>query len=461
MEKIRGLHIFILVLAALAIAVMQVKPYESGPPIGDAYDYLSVAETLYTDGVFTDGNQGRDAVATGPNGEGLFFSPGYPAMVTAFMHLDPTFKETAFCLNENRFAENRDALCAKGYGSFLWFQALLVATSFVLIWFCAHSMTGKYSVSWLAFIIATAAGIYGFYAQNFFVEPLVVPFFTAACLGLIYCLKNPRALTFFLTGVFFGLTVLVRPSFTYPFYGFLIIACIALLITMPKKQALLLLIAAVGGYALTAGPWIIRNGMLFDIWAVSAGYAPFILVQRVSYNMMSWAEVGVALVYWFPDFGDSLAKDWFPKELYTKLDFANPQGYYVDGKSGFKAAAIDAAGGRENLFSYLLSTYVLGDFAKHIGVTFALLWRGMWIEKYWGLICLSLLLGTGLAQTLKKKYALLIFAAPALFMAGLHAFVSVSIPRYNIVMVPALSIGAAIALVALASWIMKKRNKAQ
>ena len=92
---------------------------------------------------------------------------------------------------------------------------------------------------------------------------------------------------------------------------------------------------------------------------------------------------------------------------------------------------------------------VHGVFA-HVLVTLPLVVRGIWISSYPGAIMLLLFVPVLILSIRKRRYELAIFALPAWFMLGFHAFVSVNVTRYNLIMLPGLATGSALALMALA-----------
>ena len=99
---------------------------------------------------------------------------------------------------------------------------------------------------------------------------------------------------------------------------------------------------------------------------------------------MSWLEWLGGWVYYLPDFGDDLAKTLFGKETLEGLGWG-PQSYYEYGAhvlhpEAHARTAPDVATG------YLIKTYVLGDPLKFSAVTALLIWRGIFVGRYLGLL---------------------------------------------------------------------------
>jgi hypothetical protein len=118
--------------------------------------------------------------------------------------------------------------------------------------------------------------------------------------------------------------------------------------------------------------------------------------------------------------------------------------------------SVEKAGGRENLLPWLIKNEVLGNLGKHISVTFSMLWRGMWVSKYWGLIAIPVFAGVFIYALRSAWLSFVIFSMPPWFMAGFHAFTSVNVVRYNLILVPCLAIAAAFAIVKAGGFVRSK-----
>ena len=180
-----------------------------------------------------------------------------------------------------------------------------------------------------------------------------------------------------------------------------------------------------------------------NAYTISKGYGPFILKQRLSYNDMNMREWRASFVYGLPDFGDSLAKDLFPIEDYARFDYSNPDGFYMMASAALSKEATNGETPEKDELSTLFKRQIFGNLFQHTIVTLSLAWRGMWISKYWGLIAIPLFLGV-FAYALRTGWAaFLALSLPPWFMLGLHAFTSVNVPRYNLILIPCLAIAVA------------------
>ena len=417
-------------------------------PVLDELTYISVAVDIYEHGIYGDGNFApRAAVRNGPI-PGQFFAPLYPGLIAGLMAIDSRFADEVQCVFA---AYKRDVPpeCGKRYTALVVTQTLLAAATCLFLWLAARLVTGSLVVSWLALAVAISAGAYSAYAIRFLTEGLAFTVFSAASLALLVAWRGGgRWGRWAWAGAALGVAALTRPSYAYVLYAALPAAALALpLLKNVGRGRMALSVGALAvGYLLVAGPWMARNHALFGDWGITGGYASFILVERIAYNAMTWGEWGAAFVYWLPDFGDSLAASLFDPALVARLNIESPAGFSELGKSVLRAETLAAAGGREAHLGYLIREGILADPIKHLAVTLALAWRGVWIAKYWGLVTVLLFVPVLVVAIRRRWDDFILYALPAWFMVGFHGFTSVSIDRYNLTLIPPLSIAAAWAI---------------
>ncbi len=200
--------------------------------------------------------------------------------------------------------------------------------------------------------------------------------------------------------------------------------------------------AFVCGYLVLASGWMARNFIQFGQPALTGNYAAYVLTDRLIYNRMTNTELGIAFIYWLPDFGGRLAEAWFPKESYIRLDDGDPGGFHMQ-RPILWSETFAAAGSEEEHLGYLLREEIIGQLGNHIAVTFALAWRGMFVSKYWSLVALLCFFPMLFMAVRRRQFDYVVFALPPWFMLGLHALISANIPRYNLVLIPCLAIASA------------------
>ena len=399
---------------------------------GDELRYISYAVSLHEHGVFALAN--KDLATPPPPGNAN--APLYPMLIAGVMALDGGFADSMICLT----AKGISAGCTENFQNFYIVQIALSILCLYFIYLTAYRFSHSPALGWLSAGLALASGIFFEFAYIFMTEILILPVFAALIFACLALYQDSKLRWIVAIAALLGVLTLIRPSYLYLFYGFTLFF-IGAAIWHRDRLSALRLAALILGFIITVSPWALRNKIHFDSPTLtSGGYAEAILMQRINYNQMRWPEIGVAMIYYLPDFGDSLSKELFPPPLSAKLGWGKGT-YYAQGY--FKQVQNLSAelGGNDKVLPHLIRNEVLSP--KHIAVSAPLAVRGMFIAKYWGLLGAIAFIAL-LIRTLRwHDRSILIMALPLFFMVAFHAGLSVSIPRYNLPLVTlyALSMG--------------------
>jgi len=421
-------------------------------PVTDEFGYLKIADDLTTYGVFTNGGFNANGKETAESG--AFFSPIYPVFLSLTSRISQSSVEAVSC-----FAKRLETCQAEDMLPVVVAQIIIAALSGVLIFHTVLMLFENRAVAWLVLVLVLVDKTHVEYASHFLTENAAFFLFYLFGFLLVYALKNRNIINWGYVGAVLALAALARPTYYYLlfFLPFLIFAFEKVKHQLSSADALKsAMVFFVSGYVVLL-PWMLRNYVYFDEFVLTNGYAGYILVQRVAYNMMSWGEWVAAFVYWLPDFGDSLAASLFPEEFYRKLSWYDPESYYMIGNRGFRAEMLEAAGGRDEMFGFLLKNHIIGDLFQHVMVTFPLALRGMWTGKYIGLVGFIGLIPVILMMAKQSKaFEFMMYLFPGYFILGLNAFVSVNVVRYN---EPLIVIFASVVAFLLVRGYGKVRNK--
>ena len=417
--------------ACLLVGLVVATRPDVEPPTADALGYLDFAMSVAEHGVFGRW-QGPDAPPE-PSG---WLMPLYPAMQALALLALPDLAKATRCYVDRRPA----ATCPPGLN-----LQKLVAVPFALVlalavWWLAWLVTGRPAAAWIA-MVAVFLAEWPVKATTVFLTEGPVLAFGALFLCALARVVQTRAVGWAaVAGLLLGLMALTRPGYVYLYWFLLPLALWAgVCIKKPSCAALLW-----GGFTLAfvavCLPWMLRNSMTIGEFTLTAGsYGALSLSHRLGFNEMSPMQWLAAFVFWFPDFGDDLATTLFGSTTVAPLTWDKPASFYLYGAGPFYRETLAAAGGTESHAGYLLRRHVLGDPLTHAAVTLPLAWRGM-LMGYWsvvGLICLAIYLRVDRGRRRAALHAVL-FAA--LVMVFFHAAVSVSIPRYNTLLVPILAV---------------------
>lgn len=423
MRFAKGMNqVFFLIFCALVLFVTRPTNHESHIFQGDDLRYISYAVALHEYSVFglADKNHIDHPPQTGNSN-----APLYPLLLAGVMKLDQKFSESLICINR----QGADKDCPQDFDVMFIIQSVLALLSLLLIYMLAYYFSNYRIMGWLAGFFALSSGVFQEYSFNFLTENMILPAF---CALLLFCLLlYQRGDLSFLVwiGITLGVLTLVRPSYLYLFYSFaLLFASLWAFQKNHRAGMRFLLLAAV--FTVCVAPWAIRNKLQFNSYTLtSGGYAEAILVQRTNYNQMSWPEIGVAMIYWLPDFGDSLAREIFPQKLHARLGWDKGT-YYAQGYGKQIETLSRDLGGHDKILPHLIREEILS--LKHIAVSIPLALRGTFIAKYWSLIGFIAFITLSVHTVKRRNYALLVIAAPLFFMVAFHAGLSVSVPRYNL-----------------------------
>ncbi len=460
MQKIK-LPIWLLVLCLAALSLSWQTAHLKTRTIKD-YDqllYLPIAHDLATTGIFTDGRF-TDLTQNNAGRAGMFIAPLYPALIAGLSKMDTRLAATLVCSATK--SDPAIAECPLDLGILRPVQLIFAMVTLLLLWQTVFFITSSPVAAWSGlFIACLLCRDYAEFANVAMTEAIVLPLFAAFSWSLIKTIQQQKLSLAAITGLLLGFSSLARPEYIYLADGFVALTLLAFICRRPNYAKLAAIIGLTG--LLVTAPWLLRNWLLFHTAAMTESYAGFNLAQRVTYEMMTWREWCAGWLFYLPDFGDRLAHWLFNPADFTRLDYdGRPDTFY---QIGFKITApesLAAAGGAAHQVGYLLRHYALPDPVKYLAVTLLLSWRGLWIGKYFSLLTAPFLLWFGVRSINRKDAAALALLIPPLLLLGLHGAVSNNMPRYNLILVPALAtaIGAL-----LGPWLQKlwqnRRNRSK
>ena len=432
-------------LAAFAYKFDVRFPYE------DEFQYLGHGYSLFAYNVFAEVQDPSKALE--PN---MFFPPLYPFFLSVLMHLDGTFASTVQCVLQWKFV-TRETVCQPEYGIALWAQAVVASFTMFFVWATSWRLSRNKTIAWIAMGLALLSKVSFTYSNFFLTGTMTLALSAGFGWALVRAWQDRDIKSAIPCGIFFALLVMTRAGWDY---ALLVVVPVFIVIgilswSQQKWRGFLPLVVFVAVYAAVLSPWMMRNHSQFDTYALTKSYGALSLTHRLPYNHMRLDEWAAAFIYWLPSFGDNLSAKLFDKEHYERLDFGSPNGFYTSERR-FLSERYQQNGAGRDLFTYYIEDEIIGNLAKHSMVSIAMVWRGMFVGKYWGLVawifCLPLLI-----YALRKGWgALIVLSLPPIFNLGLASFVSVSIPRYNTPLIPLLAFS--VAYIGY-NWYMKRKTR--
>ncbi len=435
-----------LAFAVIVSAVVLAKPLLLSPddaPEGDAPRYIAMGLNLAEHGVISGSFAGTDRAPKPGLGSG---GPLVAFELAAITRLDSGTRESFICALTGPPPGESCPVRLGGMKLAHWIEIVVFGGA---LWWTAWLLSGRPLVAWVALGLALTNRELATNAQQALTEPLLLAFLGLFMVAWIRAWQSWRWPDWSAAGLLLGLLVLTKPAFAAAgLASVVLLGGAAILRWCGWRTAILSALALGTGTAMVLAPWLARSIAVVGAPEISdPAYFDTAFAHRVAYNAMSWREWLVGWIYYLPDFGDSLAAKWFPRELYEHLGWGDA-GYYVYGRDVLYRQAAQAAG-PGNIGSYLIAKYALADPIKHGAVSLLLAWRGLFVGKIWGLVgLLALVPAIALLRGRPRRlFVLLTLLAGAMLLA--QSLVSVSIPRYNLALIPVFSIAAATVIAAL------------
>ncbi len=387
--------------------------------------YLGIAYDLRHAGRFTDGYMFAGPGPDGTRLPGMRFAPLYPALLAAVSRIDPALRAGTDCQVLGR---GKDPACPRAAPVMRWLQFAMLAAVFVLTWCIGLLSTGRRRLAWTTLLLALPTAGVLLRSVDTLMTEITALLLTTACLAAVLAAWRRHSLPWLAAaGATLGLAILTRPAFLYLLYATipagLVLAAAARRGTArqpaalpammaagpvlpprpgagtradprPGRRALAALAVFVLAAAAVVAPWIARNAVVVGHAALTRGYDSHTLVQRISFDSMTWREYGLSYLCWLPD-GTGLGHVLLGPHACDRFGWDERlDTFYSLGMGPLMQSTLAAAGGWDRHLGYLLTHYILREPLWHAAVTVPLALRGMWIDHDWGLLlgpCCALL----------------------------------------------------------------------
>lgn len=410
-------------------------------PAADELVYLRYAWSLHAYGLFGQARSTRDAPEPS-----AAITPGYPAFVAAVMALSPRLAEGVGAVVDAKNVSGDDFAALRAA------QLALAALAGGVLWLWLTSLLGDGLLAATVVVVVAASGAPLYFCGRYLTEAIYLPLAWLALVAGARTLVGDGRRWAVVAGALLATVALVRPNFHYLFLALLPFLAVAAAWRPPRRGHAVLLALFIAGYGAGVAGWMVRNARDFGAPALTVGYGARALSTRLAYNRMTAQEYVAGWIYWLPDFGDSLARALFGDVAVRRLDLGHPDGLYAAGRATVRREVERATGAvldghqrldGEHAQAWLLRRMVSDEPGKHAAVSLLLAWRGLFVQKYFGLVgALALLLVAGSrARTPRSLRRVLVYTAgPAGLLLAFNATVSLDIPRYNLLLVLPMSL---------------------
>src|SRR5215475_3335618 len=407
--------------------------------------YLTIAYDLDRHGVFSNGVfDNIDSTREAPP-PGMFFVPGYPLLVLAVMKVDTRFAKAVECSVTAVSRETDTSVCDAYETPVRVVHAALLALGVVAIALCGSLIFASTRVFWIAGALATASlAAEAFIFSYVMTESLTFSLYSITMLFAVLAWIRGDAKWWGFTGLSLGLLCLTRPSFVIliPALLLLIAAGSRLLEAKPRPSAWASAAVFVTAVALTIAPWILRNHFSVGKWGLTEEYGSAVLIERFAYNDMSPTEFFTAFPYCTPGLGDLLFDQVYGRDSMHRFVFHTRDSFFHVGR-GRRDMLVSEHGRLDPLIGDIVREEMRSNWWRHLLVSIPLAWCGMWAGWIVSLILIPLFAYASVRTIQKREPVLLLYAAPAIMMLGLHAAVANHYTRYNLILIAPFAVGAA------------------
>jgi 4-amino-4-deoxy-L-arabinose transferase-like glycosyltransferase len=375
----------------------------------------------------------------------MFFVPGYPVLVYVVMKIDARFATAVACSVEANYKQRDGSECEVYATPIHIVHAALLALGVLAIALSGEIIFGSIGVFWLAGALATAGLMTESDLFSFIMtESLTFSLYSIFMLFAVLAWKRHSVFHCCLAGLFLGLLCLTRPSFV------ILIPVLIVLVAWRVRSA------TVSGHqtrwrgalAFTAAtvvvivPWIIRNHVSVGKWGLSEEYGSAVLIERFAYNDMTAREFFTAFPYCTPGLGDMLFDQIYGKDSMHRFVYHTRDSFFHVGR-GRRDMLVKEYGRLDPLIRGIVLEEMRANWWRHLLVSIPLAWCGMWAGWIVSLLMVPLFGWACVSLARQRQPLMLLYAAPAIVMLGLHAGVANHYTRYNLILIGPFAVGAA------------------
>ncbi len=358
-HKLPYLTVSIIVMVFLVLCYMHNRP----APKYINWSSFEIADILVEKGQFTNGGKTHNSVS------GYAFAPAYPVLIASIAWLAPSGGDELHCIALQRRQCNQTTLA----NIIILVQVFAGLLALVFVYLLSTELSFSLEISVLTVLLFMFSSGLAKFSQSLMPFNFVTLLILAASYYAVLSYRrhsNPFAL---FSGISFALAALFYP----PFLGVPLLTSLALFFAIRTSLGARFssALALLTGVLLVLAPWIVRNYFLFGDLALTHNSSINLLAIRVAYNSVSFSEKITSIIFSIPNFGDSLARVFFPLDVFDKL--GHGKGALLNDFPKI-VAATRIQGTNVGQYGEIVSRYIIGDFYRYISVIPTLFLRGLW-----------------------------------------------------------------------------------
>jgi len=410
----------------------------SGPPGSDAVAYMTMAYNLVNHGIISLDHPPDELQPSS------YRAPGYPAF--AAIALAAT--------REARDMEVTEFLNKSLLGLKITQSILIILVTAILASGAVWYLTRNWLSAYVTFFGVACTGSLHRASASLLAEPLAALLITMLALSLYAAIRTRKLYFFAIAGVVIGALALTRTAFFYMWPVVLLYFLYVRVVTTDKRALVSGALIFMALFAVIAGSWMARNDHHFGKAYITerGGIA---LIHRAEFNMMTVSEYFGSFCYYSNCQPLQYLLKFFDPEDYRRLDQYHDNSYYKAARARREQALrqYDTSLEADNaLRAEGIRLLFIEHPLRNIAVTLPMAHRGMYFQR----CSLTIIVFASTFYLLwvsvrKRDVETLSLFTPFIFNFAFTSFVTMSIPRFNIPLLPLLWVATGLVLARILS----------
>jgi 4-amino-4-deoxy-L-arabinose transferase-like glycosyltransferase len=414
----------------------------------DQIFYVTIAYDLDRHGVFSNGPFAAvDSTVERPEA-GMFFGPAFPTLVLAAMKLDGRFAQAVRCSVEADRGRRDEATCEAYSFPMRLINACLLVIGLIAVGSAAEVILERRSAFFIAGLLTLAAltAVREYIFSYIMTESAIFAIYGVFALAALLAWKTGQRRHFVLAGALLGLLCLTKPSFVilFPLIVALILLCGHRSSKDRRPSRARCLLGFSLAFAIVLGPWTVRNAISVEKFGLTEEYGAAALIERFAYDDMTPREFLQAFPYCVPGLGDLVFDRIYGTDSMHRFVFHTPHSFFHVGRER-RDTLVREHGRLDPIIGSIALDEMRARWWRYLLVSIPLAWCGMW-AGWLTSIALIPLFAVACTRAFRtgQPLLLLLFAAPAITMLGLHAAIGNHYTRYNLILIGPYAVGAAV-----------------
>jgi len=470
------LHVILFVIITILIISTVASDSTLEAPTSDDTQYIIMGYNIQKYGTFSIDDSDIENPETT-----AYREPGFPAYLALCIKLHPILNSMSL-----------DEMLDQGLKILRYLQIPLIIITAFLAMYLAYIFTRNWLLAYIVLLLTGFSEVMSIIANHLLSENLAALFIILCSLSLYKIYETKRIVYFILMGISLAVLTLTKAIFMY----FIVIVLIILIILLfkyawkNKKKFITGIALFTVIYSVIVGGWMFRNYVHFNQWTI-ANKGGIVLYYRSKLDTMTTKEFMASFIYWLPgeNLKEKLLDKFFDEEDYIRLNKSmdNEEGYrrlvrndlqnLIDSyrNQGYEEQDANLYADRD--LRKIAIKNIMNNPLRHIIISIPAAWIGLWVETgykvvlvnqnaffiefrsalFIPLILYACFFASAIWSIIKKKWGILLFLIPSLYLYLMNSFVTHGKERYNYPLIPILNISVILIIFFIINKIKEKK----